>query len=74
MYLLTYFIYSTHKTGTTSSGIFFFSLFDLVCVSEIETLFPEDKVCLSALLGPAPQCVNPSLWVHEEQPGTQVPS
>lgn len=44
MYLLRYLIYNTHKTGTTSSGIFFFFLFDLVCVSEIETLAPEHKV------------------------------
>lgn len=45
MYPLRYFIYNTHKTGTTNSGIFFFFfLFDLVCVSEIETLAPEDKV------------------------------
>lgn len=37
MYLLRHLIYSTHKTGTTSSGLFF-SVCDLVCVSEIETL------------------------------------
>lgn len=72
MYLLKHFIYSTRKTGTTNSGVFFgvFFLFDLVFVRDIETLAPVDEVHVSALLGYALSSVDPLLGAHREQPRT----
>lgn len=73
--LLRHLFYSTHKTGTTSSGISFFPLCDLVYVKDMEMSFwlLETRRSVSALLGSALQCVDQLLWVHRKPTGRQVP-
>lgn len=49
---------------------YFFFLFDLVCVSERETLAPEDKAWSQLCLAFALWSIHVLLWTCREQPGT----